>query len=154
MANCIDSSQSPEPGVARGLLANIGQYGSLLAGMIVLALTACNPGDDRPDEAEGSFAGSNDRGTGERSAFLGQVTYRYDRRFLTVVNVLTAVPPAEQSDIRAIKFVPTRSAEGSVDLCPGSAATCPLEDQPGVSIALLERPYDRYLTALEGSDLA
>lgn len=132
--------------------ASMGQGASLFAGVIALALTACGPGGETsPNET----AGVIDRGENEHAAFLGPVSYRYNRRVLTAANVRVAIPPEVRPNVNALKLVPARSADGSAPLCPPAAPPdCPIEDQPGVSLALLERPYQSYSDALQASDLA
>lgn len=122
-----------------------------MAVVLVLALTACGgPADRQPGDAEATVAGTSE----ERPTFLGHITYRYDRGLLVTANVLLAIPPDAEPSINAIKLVPARGVTGKADLCPGEKAACPTEDLPGLSMALLERPYERYIAALEESDLA
>ena len=84
---------------------------------------------------------------------LGRVTYRYDPVLLTSANVQIAIPPREEKEAYAVKLLPARGVGGSPDVCPGGAETCPVDVQPGLSLALLERPFDRYEQALRESDL-
>ena len=135
---------------APGASLGMGQYASLFAGVIVLALAACDPGGDSPTEPAWAASGVDQ----EQAAHLGPVTYRYNRRVLTAANVRLAVPPGNEANTNALKLVPARSAGGVPGLCPANAGDCPVEDQPGVSLALLERPYQRYSQALVASDLA
>lgn len=86
--------------------------------------------------------------------FLGPITYRYDPLLLTAANVRIAVPAREGEEAYAVKLLPERGIQGSPDVCPGGEATCPVEVQPGVTLALLERPFERYEEALRASELA
>ena len=86
--------------------------------------------------------------------YLGPVTYRYDPVLLTSANVRIAVPAREGEEAYAVKLLPARGVEGSPELCPGGVEACPVEVQPGLTLALLERPFDRYEAALRASELA
>ena len=117
-----------------------------LAGMLMLAATACGQqgqDGDVPGEPGPSAAG-----------FLGAVTYHYDPVLLTAANVRVAVPARQGEDAYAIKLIPARGVEGSPDMCPGDAESCPVELQPGLTLALLERPFERYEQTLRASELA
>jgi hypothetical protein len=85
--------------------------------------------------------------------FLGPVTYRYDPVLLTSANVRIAVPAREDEEAYAVKLLPARGIQGSPDVCPGGTETCPVEVQPGLTLALLERPFERYQEALQASEL-
>jgi hypothetical protein len=111
-------------------------------GMLLLA-AACGRDRNQPDV----------RGA-EVDGFLGPVTYRYDPSLLTAANVLIAVPARQEEEVYAVKLLPARGVEGSPDLCPDGAQACPVEVQPGVTLALLERPFERYADAVRASELA
>lgn len=119
------------------------QTAILFAGMLLLATAACGQKQDSP-EVQGD----------EAHGFLGPVTYRYDPALLTAANVRIAVPARANEEANAVKLLPARGIEGSPDMCPAGAETCPVEVQPGLTLALLERPFDRYEQALRASELA
>lgn len=116
-----------------------------LTGVLLLVAAACGQTDreGEPDESGAAASGS-----------LGTVTYRYDPVLLTAANVQIAIPPGEKEEAYAIKLLPARGVEGSPDVCPGGAEACPVEVQPGLSMALLERPFDLYEQALRSSEMA
>jgi len=116
-----------------------------LTGVLVLVAAACGQ-TDREGVANESGAAS--------TGFLGKVTYRYDPVLLTAANVQIAIPPHEEEEAYAVKLLPARSIEGSPELCPGGAETCPVDVQPGLSMALLEQPFGLYAQALRESELA
>jgi hypothetical protein len=114
-------------------------------GVLLLAATACGQGtQDGGVPARGAAA----------HGFLGSVTYHYDPELLTAASVRVAVPARDDENTYAIKLIAARTVEGSPDMCPGGAETCPIELQPGLTLALLERPFERYEQALRSSDLA
>jgi hypothetical protein len=115
----------------------------LFARTLVLALAACGQTRDEPPAPRVTTEG-----------FLGAVTYRYDPALLTAADVRVSFPAALGQDLYAVKLVPARGISGSPDLCPGAADGCPVELQPGVTLALLERPFDRYADAVQASELA
>lgn len=86
--------------------------------------------------------------------FLGPVSYRYDPVLLTSANVRVPVPARESEEAYAVKLLPERGVQGSPEVCPGREETCPVEVQPGLTLALLERPFARYEEALRASNLA
>lgn len=122
------------------------QVAAPIAGMLLLVATACGQGTQ---EGDGPAA----RGAAAQG-FLGSVTYHYDPVLLTAADVRVAVPARDDENAYAIKLIAARIVEGSPDTCPGGAETCPIELQPGLTLALLERPFDRYEQALRSSDLA
>jgi hypothetical protein len=113
-----------------------------LAGLLLLAAAACGP---RADERKVEAAADG---------FLGPVTYRYNPLLLAPANVRIAVPARHDEEANAVKLLPERGIEGSPDVCPGRAENCPVEVQPGLTLALLERPFERYEEALRASGLA
>ena len=116
------------------------------AGMLLLAATACG---QQAQEGDGSTV----RGAAA-NGFLGSVTYRYDPVLLTAADVRIAIPPQQDEGVYAIKLIPARSVEGSPETCPAGAETCPVELQPGLTMALLERPFEGYEEALRSSEWA
>lgn len=130
----------------------MGQGASLFAGVIVLAAVACDTGGNQLQEPAGADADASR--SDDRIRHLGPVTYSYDPVVLTAANVRIAVPPGTRLSVVAEKLVPVRSAAGSGALCPKGRTACPIEDQPGLTLALLERPYASYIEALRTSDMA
>jgi len=114
-----------------------------IAGLIVITLAGC--GSSREDSPARSTT---------TEGHIGPVTYRYDPALLTAADVRVSFPVALGHEIYAVKLLPARGIEGSPDLCPDEAEGCPVEVQPGLTLALLEQPYERYAEALGGSDLA
>ena len=117
-----------------------------LTGMLLLIAAACGQREQQGEVPNEPGVAAN--------GFLGKVTYRYDPVLLTSANVQIAIPPHEEEEAYAVKLLPARGIEGSPDVCPGGAEACPVEVQPGLSLALLERPFDMYEQALRESDLA
>jgi hypothetical protein len=112
--------------------------------IVVLVLTSACGADRKQPEVRGVEVGG----------FLGPVTYRYDPSLLTAANVRISVPARQEEEVYAVKLLPARGIEGSPDVCPGGAEACPVEVQPGVTLALLERPFERYAAAVQASELA
>jgi hypothetical protein len=113
------------------------------AGLLMLGLSGCGSSREDPPTRQAMANG-----------FLGPVTYRYDPALLTAADVRVSFPAALGQDMYAVKLLPARGIEGSSDLCPDGAQGCPVEVQPGVTLALLERPFERYADAVQSSELA
>jgi len=111
--------------------------------MLLLAAAGCNPARDEPPTQSATTEGH-----------LGPVTYRYDHALLTAANVRIDFPAALGQDTYAVKLLPARGIEGSPDLCPDGAEACPVEVQPGLTLALLERPYEQYEESVRAGELA
>jgi len=89
---------------------------------------------------------------------VGDVTFEYDSRLLASAEVQLAVPAAEESGSFAVKLIPARDlkradAPACANAAPDDERPCTLADQPGISFALLERPFATYSRALQASDL-
>jgi hypothetical protein len=114
--------------------------GTVFAAAAILAATACGQGSDRAD-------GQGEPASQHRAGHLGPVTYRYDPLLLTPANVRIVFPPAGEASVTGIKLVPTRGV-GESPLCGDGRADCPVEEQPGLTLVLLERPFASYEEAL------
>lgn len=136
------------------LLCCMSKGAGILACLLALSLSACGRQDRPSEEPAASTATPDDPDERSHVGLLGPVTYRYDPTVLTAANVQIAVPPAEEPGIYGFKLVPARDIAGTGNLCPGNRTACPIEDQPGLTMALLERPYTRYLDRLQESALA
>lgn len=129
--------------------------GRILFAALLIATAGCDEVDEpagapRTDLSASIPAGSETMST----AHLGAVTYRYDPAVLRAANVRIAIPPSEEALAYGTKLVPSRSVVGDEALCPGDVTDCPVELQPGVTLALLERPLASYLDALQDSEFA
>lgn len=118
-----------------------------LAGALMLAASACGLGGGGTESPDGP---PDPHAT---TGHLGTVSYSYDPAVLKAANVRIAVPPRKEAVIYGVKLLPSRGIGGVPALCPEGEETCSLEEQPGLTLALLERPYATYEEALRASEL-
>jgi hypothetical protein len=122
------------------------KYGrSAFVAVLMLGATACGQSADRAD-------GQGEPAAQHRAGHLGPVSYRYDPLLLTPANVRIVFPPAGAASVTGIKLVPSRGI-GEAPLCPDERADCPVEEQPGLTLVLLERPFASYEEALRESSI-
>ena len=114
--------------------------GTVFVAAAMLAATACGQSADRAD-------GQGEPAAQHRAGYLGPVSYSYDALLLTPANVRIVFPPAGTVSVTGIKLVPSRGV-GEAPLCRDGRADCPVEDQPGLTLVLLERPFASYEQAL------
>ena len=86
-----------------------------------------------------------------QSANIGSVTFDYDPQVLSLSDIELPLPPDGTVRTFAIKLVPAREIEkGADDMCgdeEGEARPCTLADEPGITLALLEQPFETYSEA-------
>lgn len=104
------------------------------------ALASCGPADQP--------AGQVAERRGETTGYVGPVSFRYDPLLLTPADVTIAIPLRAGADAAAIKLVPAEAIRLADDPCDAANETCLADTLPGVTLALLERPYDHYADAL------
>ena len=126
-------------------MSNVRRFALLSAAALALSVSACDasspPGDEPSPRAL------------ERAA-LGPVSYRYDPAVLGTATVRLPVPGQGDSPVYGTKLLPLRGVSGAAELCPENTVDCRLEDQPGITLALLERPFAFYEQALRDSGLS
>ncbi len=81
-------------------------------------------------------------------AHVDGVTFHYDPEVLTLSDVRLAVPPEGKTTSFAVKLVPISDVQSGDERTCGEADSqdhpCTLAEEPGLTLALLERPYDSY----------
>ena len=126
--------------------------GTVFVAAAMLAATACGQGTDRAEPPAGGTDGQGEPAAQRRAGYLGPVSYRYDPLLLTPANVRIVFPPAGAASVTGIKLVPSRGV-GEAPLCRDGRADCPIEEQPGLTLVLLERPFASYEEALRGGGM-
>ena len=94
----------------------------------------------------------------ESVARVGPLRFGYDRTALTLAELQIEVPPGYDDPVWAVKLIPADRArllgeEGCRYGQSGLEETCNARDEPGLVLALLERPLADYRQAFAAQDL-
>lgn len=126
------------------------RFAILSAAALALGVSACDaPSSQREESSPQALEQAADT-----AAFLGPVSYRYDPAVLGTATVQLPVPGQGDTPVYGTKLLPLRGVSGAAELCPEDTVDCRLEDQPGITLALLERPFAIYEQALRESELS
>jgi len=115
-----------------------------------LLLAGCDSGSEGGGQA--GIAASSTPPHGGVDVTIGSVRYSYDPRQLTAAEVLLVMPPSRDEQIWVTKLIPaSRAAALGQDSCvytlSGKTETCTTQKEPGLMLALLERPLEDYRQA-------